>query len=640
MSNIFETPMLVTGARRVARGLLGASFACLASASPAQAWIYPEHRQIGVDAWQRLDPHAQDFYRALWQRARGAHGVRWCEAAVAGTPFAPQTSDTGRCIDFADWPALAADHSCSPDELLANALQSDWAARVASVSDQLREDLAHGDTPAKKENVWFTSNLLLQDVDDAYVTRAGANNAHFMLPLSGDTLAEFLEASTRRGAPLNALGLYVQYHGAALRLAAALGSDGANADLVSRVLALEAYALHFLQDMFSSGHVVGTWGDAATRKGTHDYYCAHGYSTTTWSGQHWILYGDAHITPVDLSRAARAMARSMTQVVAAADAAREAGGAVADARALAFASLDSCQSVAHPAGLPMDAAVAPAIEAVLVDTPLPGRGPDSASWPRHRADFGPFIGLESSLSLGGSFGGYGSNSRAFSELGMGVRIGYGLEDVVAIVNSGTMYLHLGLVRQSEQRDICSDGCGTELGSATLPRVPSRAGVALGLRMPFYVVPGDLLLLAPVLALVSPTELTRVAIRAASGGLIPWQRTFATPVGYVEMVAGRIVDATFHGASARVRTFAYVDDDLGEPALASVGFRSVTLTFPLVEYTPLRMFAQTLTAALQIQLAYAIDLPFDMTNYGGGAAPEWGPAHMFLMRLSLTGRGYL
>ena len=46
------------------------------------------------------------------------------------------------------------------------------------------------------------------------------------------------------------------------------------------MLADEAFALHFLEDGFSAGHVAGIWGNAALRKGTHDYYDEHGLEVT------------------------------------------------------------------------------------------------------------------------------------------------------------------------------------------------------------------------------------------------------------------------------------------------------------------------------------------------------------------------
>ena len=451
---------------RTAPLLCALSLASLCWCTRARAFIYPEHRQIGLAAWSKLSPEARTYYASLWQLARSDLHDTLCADPVA---VRGPSRGRGDCIDLADWPAIAGDHSCSPLELVTDVLPSAWIHDVARVSAEVERALRDAENAEARENVWITSNLDLQGVDDAYVTRAGGNNAHFLLSRAGSSLREFVAESTRQGAPLNALGLYVQYHAAALRLASAIGGESspASAALAQRVLALEAYALHFLQDMFASGHVAGTWGDAATRKGTHDYYCEHGYSTSDWTGRDLILFGDAHMRAADLERAATAIAWSMRQVFEVARVPRAPGTdwAQLDAQALEVATLDSCNQLEHPATIVLDRGESDAIEALLATTPKPGYGADSVGWPRYRADFGPFFGIESGISVGGAFGSYGGNfGRAVAELGIGLRVGFGLEGVVASLNTGTMFLHLGLVRQSEQVDLCGEpDCGHTLG---------------------------------------------------------------------------------------------------------------------------------------------------------------------------------
>lgn len=616
-------------------------------ARPAAAWIYPEHRQIGLTAWQELPAETRAYYQRLWRAARTTSDTGWCETPE-GAPTLPAGKSEAKspCIDFAAWGAIAGDHACSPNELVESVLPSSWVHEVAAVSDRVRQNLAAATSRQSRQNVWITSNLDLPEVDDDYVTRAGANNAHFLLPRQGDHITEFMRHSSRDGAPLNALGLYMQYHAAAVRLAGVRAADGAlpSAPLAKRVLALEAFALHFLQDIYSSGHVAGTWGDAPTRKGTHDYYCENGYATSSWSGHDLVMFGDANMRPADELRAASAVAASLIQVYGAAKAARERGASatLADPAAFEVAALDSCHEISHRGALSLDEPATGALVGLLQETPTPGHDAGSGAWPRYRADFGPFIGIESHLSVGWAGAGYGGSvPRPYAQLGMGVRFGYGLEGVVGSINTGSMYLDLGLVRQSEQVDFCEDDCQLRLGSKALPRVPSRPGVLIGLRLPFWLVPGDLLVLAPVLAIASPADLKKVAIRAASGGLIPWQRTFVTGVGNFEMIAGRVVLATIHGAAARDRAFAEYTID-GETVLAETGFRAINFTFPIVEYTPFRVFAQSLTTAMHVQLAYGVDLPFDVIRYFDGARSvvDWGPSHMFMLRLSIVGRHYL
>ena len=54
-----------------------------------------------------------------------------------------------------------------------------------------------------------------------------------------------------------------------------------------------------------------------------------------------------------------------------------------------------------------------------------------------------------------------------------------------------------------------------IGAAT---VPGRGDITARLRMPFWLVPGDLAVAAPVLAFTSPAKLQKMLVGAANGGL--------------------------------------------------------------------------------------------------------------------------
>ena len=171
-------------------------------AGPAHAWVYPEHRDIAVLAVGQLDPERRALFDGYWQAARAGREGRLCEAAAdAGQGLAPA------CIDWAALPAIAGDHSCSSEEMLGNALDSDWILEVADVSAQLKVDLARipvtppaeldvgdhdfvGDARrrmqdqalrAERINALRTADTRLQRADVDYATRAGSSNAHFLL---------------------------------------------------------------------------------------------------------------------------------------------------------------------------------------------------------------------------------------------------------------------------------------------------------------------------------------------------------------------------------------------------------------------------------------------------------------------------
>src|SRR5262249_34088719 len=148
--------------------------------------------------------------------------------------------------------------------------------------------LASSKNEAERTNVRVVGDLAFERVDPEYSTRAGSNNAHFLLPRHVDEPDRYAgEALTGE---LNAIGLYVLFHTAALQHASgATGSSGPEARLA---LALEFFGLHFLEDAFAAGHIAGSWGNAAERKGTHDYYNEHGIDAETWNGKSEILFGD------------------------------------------------------------------------------------------------------------------------------------------------------------------------------------------------------------------------------------------------------------------------------------------------------------------------------------------------------------
>ena len=90
------------------------------------------------------------------------------------------------------------------------------------------------------------------------------------------------------GSEISAIGAYAYYHLSALQKASRLAReplDPAQRDMLARpVLADEAFALHFLQDVYAAGHIAGTWGTASQRQGTHDHYNQNGLEVFTWKG--------------------------------------------------------------------------------------------------------------------------------------------------------------------------------------------------------------------------------------------------------------------------------------------------------------------------------------------------------------------
>ena len=311
-------------------------------ASPALAWVYPEHRELSLLGVQKLDAERRAEFDRLWQGARAGDEQRLCAAAADREQgLAPP------CIDWAALAAIAGDHSCSSRQMFETARASNWILTVADVAAQLKVDLARlpvtaepassgelevlsdarrrlaGEAVrAERINALRTADIRLQRADPEYATRAGANNAHFLLarPSTDVGPADYAQLTLRLGSEVSAVGVYAWFHLSAMQKASRLRHESLSTAernaLARAMLADEAFALHFLQDVFAAGHVAGSWGDASQRQGTHDYYNQHGLEVFRWSGgRSVVLMGDAHMRAEDAEVAATAVSTSLRQVL-------------------------------------------------------------------------------------------------------------------------------------------------------------------------------------------------------------------------------------------------------------------------------------------------------------------------------------
>jgi len=609
----------------------------LFSLRPAAAWIFPEHRDITDRAIVALPPEARRALQQLWDEARVGYGAPLCTTLAAG-----DQGLTPVCVDFSAWPALSGDHSCSPHDLTTNVVAGPWVLPVSRVAAQTKAKLASARSRQQQLDRIAVSNLDLQAADPEYATRAASNNPHFLLPRTGDDLGTYVGSTVGPGAPVNALGLYARYHRAALaaaqRLAASAsagdaGNTRARPEEARHVLALEAFALHFLEDMFSSGHVVGSWGATPWRKGTHDYYSEFGFDGRLWNGDPVVLFGDNNMKPADLERTAAVVGQSLAQLARAL-----APGETPPTATITIGvepeaayTFDICREKVQPLTAGGDAvALVTHMRPVLLATPVPGRGAGDVHLPRFREQLGPFVGVFGTLGGGTAWGGLAPpGPRALINLAAGLRLGFGADSLTGTPGTAIAFVEAGLEMTAAQVSKCDQPDCSVIGSSSLfPSVPSRVGLRLGLRAPFWILPGDMLILGPVLALVSPRRLTNVAVAAASGGLIPYERTVDTRVGTFQLVVGREVQATLFG---------YLGDTLRPLYIAAIGTnadgttqfgvvleKSVAIDFPVIEWTPFRETATQLAFASNLQLGFGIELPLQTQVLFPANAPAVSP----------------
>jgi hypothetical protein len=664
--------MFLFTSRRLRAGWLGV---LLALAGPCFAWVYPEHRDIAVLGVQVLDPQRAAAFDKLWKEARVGHENRLCELpAVADQGTAPL------CLDWAALPAIAGDHSCSSKDMLDIVLRSEWILGVADVAAQLKEDLsrvpvvpspgqqADSDGLVKypdfarriqgekirseRLNALRTSDIRLQRADPAYATRAGANNAHFLLarPTTKTTDVEYAGITIGPGAELNAVGVYSFYHLSALqkalRLANETFSPAQRSELVRAMLADEAFALHFLQDTFAAGHVSGTWGSTSQRKGTHDFYNANGLEVLTWDHQGGtiVIMGDAHMRPEDAEYAARAVRHSLEQLLDTVNGKPVPGTKHSTALPGEPEAFDVCNNLTfprRPPGQRFTPETSPMLAEVLAPTPMPALGPGLGSVPRFRSELGTFIGLAGSLEARGINGGFApgqSENGMIYGLDLGFRVGVGLEGVIGDAGDGLVFGQIGLHADTSSSNNIIDGAGSVgVGGSLTAAIPSRTGFSARVRMPFYLVPGDLLLMAP-LYFFDPEAYSRMAVTASNGGLIPWQLGLSTRIGRFQFVLGRELGVTFYGLGGVDSLIA--PPRAGQP-LSIVDYKSTYYDLPILEYRPFRSFASNQSSSVMFQLFGGIDVPYDYTTVApqGGASVKLSPTYSLGVRMVFDWRYY-
>lgn len=577
---------------------------------PARAWVFPEHRDITFRAILKLDPARRALLDSLWAEVRRMHGERL--SPLVADPAQGRNTAT---LDFATWPAIAGDHSVSAGDMLHNIFESDWILGVADVAAQLGDELAAAKNPSEQAGALRKSDLRFLRVDPEYVTRAGANNVHFMLAMTGvNTPAkQYFDSCFRNGTEINQIGTYIWYHSSALEKASRLSSpaltDAQRQALIIAAMADEAFAMHFLEDAFSAGHVAGIWGNAALRKGTHDYYDEHGLEVTTWKGERLILTGDAYMRPVDADRAAFTLLMSLEQFLDAA-----ATPAVPTKQLLRPALLAADTfNVATAAVMPLhpDAPSTDSACAVLLTTPVPGMATGLGEIPRFRSEVGPFIGLQPAARVNIVNGGFGTGqvtAGMVPGLEIGLHAGFGLDGVLNESGDGLIFLDAGWRLDGPSTIKIEHDPDFKYFGSILSAIPSRNAFYLRLRLPFYAVPGDLIVLAPLLLAVAPNSVNKVVSTAAQGGVIPWQTGMISPLGRFQFVLGREVGICFYGSGNGTDAFFLSGSSTGNGDWALFSMHTLHFDFPVVEWRPVRTFSKRQSASLLMQLSAGLDLP--------------------------------
>jgi hypothetical protein len=618
------------------------AFLLIVSVTSLKAWIYPEHRDIALLAIQNLSPEHRSVLDKLWAEARLGYEERLTVAVIDATQSIKPAQ-----LDFASWPAISGDHSCSPENLLYNVLQTDWILKVADVAAQLKIDLSESEDRHDHVNALRDSDINLQKVDPEYATRAGSNNVHFLLarPEANIEVRDYLISCVKEGAELNALGAYAWFHISALYKASRYYKENLSEEersaLILSAFADEAFALHFLQDSFAAGHTAGTWGNASQRKGTHDYYNEKGLEVSTWDGRRIILTGDAWMREQDAEIAALPVRISIEQLLDAAT-----GKKIFDYtynNELIEALPDSfnvCKNNFMPKRK-VDPEILGPCAKILVTTPIPGLATGLGELPRFRAELGMFIGAVSAIRGFGISGGFGTNQNTPGVVGgidVAVRLGLGLEGVMHGGGDGLVFLDVGWRQDGSSSMKFGDSPVLEQGGQFTAAIPGREAYTFRLRMPFYIIPLDLLITAPVLLIASPETFANMAVTAGLGGLIPWQAGIETGIGRFQFILGREIGVSIYSRWANKDAILV---PIASDKTALLNYKSTQLEFPVVEYRPFRTFSLNQSSSLVIQLNFGIDIPHSETVVvpEGIETPELRPVWYIGLRTAFDWRSY-
>jgi hypothetical protein len=291
----------------------------------------------------------------------------------------------------------------------------------------------------------------------------------------------------------------------------------------------------------------------------------------------------------------------------------------------------------------MDPVMRELTDKILVTTPVPGLSTGLGEIPRFRAELGPFVGIAPAARISVLSGGFGASQvtvGTIAGLEVAVHVGLGLDGILNESGDGLVFADFGWrLDGASSIKLEKDPDYNQFGSI-LSAVPSREALYFRLRLPYYVIPGDLIILGPILLLVSPKSLNNVVATAGAGGLIPWQTGMITPVGRFQFILGREIGVAFYGTVQGADSYLMADRD-GTGELVLFSMHTTHLEFPILEYRPVRTFSRRQSASLLMQINASVDIPGQVTMIepADAIAPNMKPIWSVGVRLAFDWRFY-
>jgi hypothetical protein len=224
---------------------------------------------------------------------------------------------------------------------------------------------------------------------------------------------------------------------------------------------------------------------------------------------------------------------------------------------------------------------------------------------------------------------------------VGVRLGYGLEGVMDESGDGLVFVDVGLQEETASSMKFSNNEALANTGALTAAVPARSAIALRARMPFWLIPGDLLLGALLVAPFSRAAYAQMAVMASNGGLIPWQTGISTPIGRFQMVFGREVGVELYGFVGDKTRLLMPPAVAGTTSIRLTAIRSVSFDFPVIEYRPFRSFSLDQASVLVIQLFVGFETAgaAEVISPAGAPLPELHTIYNAGVRVAFDWRRY-
>jgi hypothetical protein len=239
---------------------------------------------------------------------------------------------------------------------------------------------------------------------------------------------------------------------------------------------------------------------------------------------------------------------------------------------------------------------------IIAETPVPALGAGIGELPRFRAELGPFVGLTTAVRFGALSGGFTATQNDVSSIGgleANLRVGVGLEGLLNESSDGLVFAEFGIREQT----------------SSVATVPGGGAINIRFRAPFWLLPVDLIVLAPVLGFTSKPTLESV-----NGGLIPWQAGIATRVGRFQVVLGREVGISFYHNGSE-NPLVIPTPNLPPPSATRITLNSMQFEFPIFEWRLFRRFSLNQSSGLMIQPYVGFDKPTGSSVVSPPGAPS-------------------